>query len=396
MSSGYQDSENFSRLLREQATLSREQNHELAVKFIARQDDVSSVLAAMLYPVERMMAELKSGRQPYYREKPEKSKKGKNSQTKYSGITPSHAEEFEQQMGAFRSGGCTREAFAGWLKGFLRGFTYEVIEAMAGLVRDLVSGEGGDARDQPLRTRLDQALHEAGEIRNQVIQGNLKLVLREVNSERIRRRMRGPAQARVSEDDLFMIGIHNGLSVAVNRFNPEAGAFSTYATLWIQQAITRHIKENLYLYHIPLGLQDQLHAAPDKKSGSRRGCNKHVILPTEESIHSPLGEDSEATVGEVIPDDTVEMPYTTASMGELKEMVEDGVQSMDELTRMVLALRYGLGDPIALAQKIFLDEAAQSDRRAKATIAGADSAQTKPVQLKLNQEQTVPARLLMG
>jgi RNA polymerase sigma factor (sigma-70 family) len=354
------------------------------------------VLAAMLYPVERMMAELKSGRQPYYREKPEKSKKGKNSQTKYSGITPSHAEEFEQQMGAFRSGGCTREAFAGWLKGFLRGFTYEVIEAMAGLVRDLVSGEGGDARDQPLRTRLDQALHEAGEIRNQVIQGNLKLVLREVNSERIRRRMRGPAQARVSEDDLFMIGIHNGLSVAVNRFNPEAGAFSTYATLWIQQAITRHIKENLYLYHIPLGLQDQLHAAPDKKSGSRRGCNKHVILPTEESIHSPLGEDSEATVGEVIPDDTVEMPYTTASMGELKEMVEDGVQSMDELTRMVLALRYGLGDPIALAQKIFLDEAAQSDRRAKATIAGADSAQTKPVQLKLNQEQPVPARLLMG
>jgi RNA polymerase sigma factor (sigma-70 family) len=396
MSSGYQDSENFSRLLREQATLSREQNHELAVKFIARQDEVSSVLAAMLYPVERMMAELKSGRQPYYREKPEKSKKGKNSQTKYSGITPSHAEEFEQQMGAFRSGGCTREAFAGWLKGFLRGFTYEVIEAMAGLVRDLVSWEGGDARDQPLRTRLDQALHEAGEIRNQVIQGNLKLVLREVNSERIRRRMRGPAQARVSEDDLFMIGIHNGLSVAVNRFNPEAGAFSTYATLWIQQAITRHIKENLYLYHIPLGLQDQLHAAPDKKSGSRRGCNKHVILPTEESIHSPLGEDSEATVGEVIPDDTVEMPYTTASMGELKEMVEDGVQSMDELTRMVLALRYGLGDPIALAQKIFLDEAAQSDRRAKATIAGADSAQTKPVQLKLNQEQTVPARLLMG
>ena len=105
MSSGYQDSENFSRLLREQATLSREQNHELAVKFIARQDEVSSVLAAMLYPVERMMAELKSGRQPYYREKPEKSKKGKNSQTKYSGITPSHAEEFEQQMGAFRSGG---------------------------------------------------------------------------------------------------------------------------------------------------------------------------------------------------------------------------------------------------------------------------------------------------
>jgi hypothetical protein len=143
-------------------------------------------------------------------------------------------------------------------------------------------------------------------------------------------------------------------------------------------------------------LQDQLHAAPDKKSGSRRGCNKHVILPTEESIHAPLGEDAEATVGEVIPDDTVEMPYAAASMGELKEMVDDGVRGMDEPTMMVLALRYGLGDPIALAQKIFLDEAAQSDLRAKATIAAADSALTKPAQLKLNEVQGVPSRLLMG
>jgi RNA polymerase primary sigma factor len=395
MASSIQDSENFSRMLREHATLSREQNHELAVKFIARQDDVCRALAAMRYPVERMMAELKSGRQPYYREKAEKSKKGKNSQTKHSGVSPSQAEEFEQQIDARRASGCSPEAFEGWLYEFLCRFTYEVIEAMAVFAREVVDGEG-DVRDPQLRARLDKALHEAGEIRNQIIQGNLKLVLREVNSERNRRKMRGPAQARVSEDDLFMIGVHHGLSVAVNRFNPEAGAFSTYATLWIQQAIARHIKENLYLYHIPLGLQDQLHAAPDKKSGSGRGCNKHVILPTEESIHAPLGEDAEATVGEVIPDDTVEMPYTTAAMNELKEMVDEGVQSMDEPTRMVLALRYGLGDPIALAKKIFLDEAAQSDRRAKETIASAGSALTEPTQLKLNEEQPVPARLLMG
>jgi RNA polymerase sigma factor (sigma-70 family) len=395
MASSIQGSENFSRMLREHATLSREQNHELAVKFIARQDEVSGVLAAMLYPVERMMAELKSGRQPYYREKAEKSKKGKDSQTKYSGISPSHAGEFERQIGAFRSGGCRPEDFENWLAGFLRGFTCEVIEAMAGFAREAAVGEGG-VRDAQLRARLDQALHEAGEIRNQLIQGNLKLVMREVSSERTRRKLRGPAQARVSEDDLFMIGVHHGLSIAVNRFNPEASAFSTYAMLWIQQAIARHIKENLYLYHIPIGLQDQLHAAPDKKSGSRRGCNKHVILPTEESIHAPLGEDSEATVGEVIPDDAVEMPYTTAAMGELKDMVDEGVQGMDEPTRMVLALRYGLGDPIALAKKLFLDEAAQSDRRAKATIAGAGSALTEPAQLKLNEEQAVPTKLLLG
>ncbi|HWZ95590.1 MAG TPA: sigma-70 family RNA polymerase sigma factor [Opitutaceae bacterium] len=379
-------------MLREHSTLTREQNHELAVKFIVRQDEVSGMLAAMLYPVERMMAELKSGRQPYYREKAEKSKKGKKSQTKYSGVSPSHAEEFERQIDTFRSGQCSPGAFEGWLHGFLRGFTYEVIEAMASFAREVAD----DLRDPQMRVRLDQALHEAGEIRNQVIQGNLRLVLKEVNSERIRRKLRGPAQARVSEDDLFMIGVHHGLSVAVNRFNPEAGAFSTYATLWIQQAITRHIKENQYLYHIPIGLQDQLHADPDKTSGSRRGCNKHVILPSEESIHAPLGENSEASVGEVIPDDTVEMPYTTAAMSELKEMVDEGVQGMDEPTRMVLALRYGLGDPIALAKKLFLDEAAQSDRRAKATVAVAASALTEPVQLKLNEGQPVPSRLLMG
>jgi RNA polymerase sigma factor (sigma-70 family) len=396
MAPSIQDSEIFLRMLREHATLTRELNHELALKFIARQDDVCGVLAAMRYPVERMMAELKSGRRPYNREKPEKAKKGKKSPTKYSGVSPSHAEEFERQIDAVRSGGCSPEAFESWLYGFLRGFTYEVIEGMAGLSREVAGVEGGTVDDQQRRARLDQALHEAGEIRNQIVQGNLKLVLKEVNSERTRRKMRGPAQARVSEDDLFMIGVHHGLSVAVNRFNPEAGAFSTYATLWIQQAIARHIKENLYLYHIPLGLQDQLHAAQDKKSGSRRGCNRHVILPTEESIHARLGEDSEATVGEVLPDDSVEMPYTTASMSELKEMVDEGVQSLDEPTRMVLALRYGLGDPIALAKKIFLDEAAQSDRRAKETIAGAGSAQTEPARLKVNEEQPVPARLLSG
>jgi RNA polymerase sigma factor (sigma-70 family) len=395
MALGLQGSENFSRMLREHATLSREQNHELAVKFIARQDEVSGVLAAMRYPVERMMAELQSGRQPYYREKAEKLKKGKNSQTKYSGVSPSHAEEFERQMGAFRSGGCSPAAFENWLDGFLRRFTYEVIEAMAGFAREAAVGEGG-VHDPQLPARLDQALHDAGEIRNQLIQGNLKLVMREVSSERTRRKLRGPAQARVSEDDLFMIGVHHGLSVAVNRLNPEAGAFSTYAMLWIQQAIARHIKENLYLYHIPIGLQDQLHAAPDKKFGSRHGCNKHVILPTEESIHAPLGGESEATVGEVIPDDAVEMPYTAAAMSELKEMVDEGVQGMDEPTRMVLALRYGLGDPVALAKKLFLDEAAQSDRRAKETLAGAASTLTEPAQLKLNEEQAVPARLPMG
>src|SRR6202030_3820517 len=133
--------DNFSRMLREHATRSREQNHELGVKFIARQDEVSGVLAVMLYPVERMLAEIKSGRQQYYREKTEKSPKGKNSQTKYSGVSPSHAEEFERQIGAFRSGGCSPEAFESWLHGFLRGFTYEVIEAMAGLAREAAAGE---------------------------------------------------------------------------------------------------------------------------------------------------------------------------------------------------------------------------------------------------------------
>ena len=98
----------------------------------------------------------------------------------------------------------------------------------------------------------------------------------------------------------------------------------------------------------------------------------------------------------MIPDESVEMPYTTASMSELKELVDNGVQSMDEPTRMVLALRYGLGDPIALAQKIFLDEAAQSDRRAKETIASADSALQEPARIKLNEEQAVPPRLLIS
>ena len=396
MSSGIQDSENFSRMLREHATLSREQNHALAVEFISKQDGVCRVLAAMFYPVERMMVELKSGRQPYYRERSDKPAKGRNSQAKHSGISPSHAEEFERQIVVFRSGGSTPEAFEIWLYEFLRRFTYEVIEAIASLPLNFAAGKSGGLDDGNLRGRLDKALNEAGEIRNRIIQGNLKLVLREVNSERIRRKMRGPAQARVSEEDLFMIGIHNGLAVAVNRFNPEVGAFSTYATLWIQQAIVRHIKENLYLYHIPLGLQDQLHTAPDKKSGSRRGCNKHVVLPTEESIHSPLSDDSKATVGEVIPDDSVEMPYTSVAINELKELVDDGVQSMDEPTRLVLALRYGLGDPIALAQKIFLDEAAQSDQRAKKIIASANSTLAEPAQIKLNEEQPVPARLLMG
>jgi RNA polymerase sigma factor (sigma-70 family) len=379
-------------MLREQTTLSREQNHELAVKFIACQDEVCGVLAALRYPVERMMAELKAGRQPYYRERPEKYKNGKSSQTRYSGLSPSHAEKFEQRICALRSGECAVPDFVCWLHDFLRGFTYEVIEAIAVFSRDFVRAEDGDVCGDSLRARLAAALHAAGEIRNQIIQGNLKLVLKELNSERIRRKMRGPAQARVSEDDLFMVGIHQGLSAAVNRFNPEAGAFSTYASLWIQQAIIRHIKENLYVYHIPLGLQDQLHVISDAKSGRPRGCNKHVVLPTEESIHSPLSEGSEASVGEVIPDDSVEMPYTAASMGELKEMVDEGVRSMDEPTRMVLALRYGLGDPIALAQKIFLDEAAQSDRRTKEALAAAGSLRMKPGRIVLKEEQPVPLR----
>jgi RNA polymerase sigma factor (sigma-70 family) len=393
MGSSFHDPQNFSRLLGEHAALSREENHELAVRFNARQDEVCGVLAELRHPVERMMAELKAGHQPYFRERSEK--KGKSSPTRFSGVSPSQAEEFERRIGEFRTGDGADEALTGWLLGFLRGFTYEVIEVMAGFAQDFSAADRPEPGDRDRHRRLAKLLGEAGEIRNQMIQGNLKLVLREVNSERVRRKLRGPGQARLSVDDLFMAGVHHGLAVAVNRFNPEAGAFSTYATLWIRQAVTRHVKENLYLYHIPIGLQDQLHATPDAKSGRRRGCNKHVILPTEESIHSPLGDDSAATVGEVIPDDSVEMPFTSAAMGELKQMVDEGVQGMDEPTRLVLALRYGLGDPVALARKLYLEEAARSDRRANETVAAA-RANLAPVQNPLNEEQATSLRPLGG
>jgi RNA polymerase sigma factor (sigma-70 family) len=386
--------DSFSRLLSQHPVLSRGENNALAVEFIAKQAVVSRVLAGMLYPVEIMMRKLEAGELQYFRER-------SNSTSRFTGISPSHAKEFEEKICLYRSHKMAQEEFETWLHGFLCSFTYEVIISISAFSKDFDVGEGGGVRGKQLRAALAEALFEANEIQTKMIVGNYKLVMSEVKSPKTQTKMRGAVQARLSEDDLFSIGVQKGLTPAVNRFDPKQGAFSTYATWWIQQAIDRVIKENLFVYRIPLGLQDQLvKSGPNDKLEVRKGCNKDVFLPSETSINAPLkeqkmGADSAETLSGILPDNSAEMPHETVSMEELKTAVAEGVSGMDSPTQLILSLRYGLGDACKLGYQQYLEEVDQSELRAKKTAAAAVASLKRPARMRLKEEQPIPERLLV-
>jgi RNA polymerase primary sigma factor len=193
-------------------------------------------------------------------------------------------------------------------------------------------------------------------VKRELSQGNLRLVV----SIAKKYRNRG-----MSFLDLIQEG-NTGLMRAVDKYEYRRGfKFSTYATWWIRQAITRAIADQARTIRIPVHMIDVLSRLRNiqktltqqlKREPSTEEIAEQTDLPVEEvrrvldigrhpiSLDRPVGEGEDNSFGEFIEDSDHGNPIRNASNGLLRDKIDTLLQSLTFREREIIRLRYGLVD----------------------------------------------------
>ena len=202
----------------------------------------------------------------------------------------------------------------------------------------------------------EKMAHGDGEAKKQLVEANLRLVVS------IAKRYVGKGMFFL---DLIQEG-NLGLMKAVDKFDYRKGyKFSTYATWWIRQAITRAIADQARTIRIPVHMVETIHKVSRysrqllqeygreasaeeiaEKMGTSADKVREIMKIAQDpvSLETPIGEEEDTHLGDFIQDDDSPAPAEAASYALLREQLNEVLHTLTPREEHVLKLRFGLDD----------------------------------------------------
>ncbi|MBN1657467.1 MAG: sigma-70 family RNA polymerase sigma factor [Anaerolineae bacterium] len=211
-----------------------------------------------------------------------------------------------------------------------------------------------DGHDEKDHVRLRRALRDGSAARERLIMANTRLVVS------IAKKYQGHG---VPFQDLIQEG-NIGLMRAVDKFDPDLGyKFSTYATWWIRQSITRALPDQGRTIRLPVHLADSLRrmhrtAREIEQERGRQATPEEVaeavgmhpekvrwmmsVSRQPLSLQRPVGEEEDDELGSFIEDDSAPPPPEAAEQAMLRDALEDLLLTLTPRQARILRMRFGL------------------------------------------------------